>query len=126
MMTVPDEGTFAVRAEPAAATEATAATDPIPQGPRWLLPAGALLLAGVLVLYLADLVSHLGYMAAMRDLVVYRNGGLIVRHVSPAYDAHRVRCGVASPAAVRLDRPERRPVHLPAVRRGKKHTTKKN
>ena len=28
-------------------------------------------------------------MAAMRDLVVYRNGGLIVRHVSPAYDAHR-------------------------------------
>ncbi|MGB6583725.1 MAG: hypothetical protein WBF34_37980, partial [Streptosporangiaceae bacterium] len=87
---MPDEGTFAVRAEPAAATEATAATDPIPQGPRWLLPAGALLLAGVLALYLADLVSHLGYMAAMRDLVVYRDGGLIVRHVSPAYDAHRV------------------------------------
>jgi alpha-1,2-mannosyltransferase len=28
-------------------------------------------------------------MAAMRDLVVYRDGGLIVRHVSPAYDAHR-------------------------------------
>src|SRR5689334_18243122 len=27
-------------------------------------------------------------MAAMRDLVVYRNGGLIVRHVSPAYDPH--------------------------------------
>ena len=89
MMTVPDEGTFAVRAEPAAATEATAATGPLPQGPRWLLPAGALLLAGVLAVYLADLVSHLGYMAAMRDLVVYRNGGLIVRHVSPAYDAHR-------------------------------------
>ena len=89
MMTVPDEGTFAVRAEPAAATEATAATGPIPQGPRWLLPAGALLLAGVLALYLADLVSHLSYMAAMRDLVVYRNGGLIVRHVAPAYDAHR-------------------------------------
>ena len=89
MMTVPDEGTFAVRAEPAAATEATAATGPIPQGPRWLLPAGALLLAGVLAVYLADLVSHLSYMAAMRDLVVYRNGGLIVRHVSPAYDAHR-------------------------------------
>ena len=89
MMTVPDEGTFAVRAEPAAATEATAATGPIPQGPRWLLPAGALLLAGVLAVYLADLVSHLSYMTAMRDLVVYRNGGLIVRHVSPAYDAHR-------------------------------------
>ena len=89
MMTVPDEGTFAVRAEPAAATETTAATGPVPRGPRWLLPAGALLLAGVLALYLADLVSHLGYMAAMRDLVVYRNGGLIVRHVPPAYDAHR-------------------------------------
>ena len=89
MMTVPDEGTFAVRAEPAAATEATAATGPIPQGPRWLLPAGALLLAGVLAVYLADLVSHLSYMTAMRDLVVYRNGGLIARHVSPAYDAHR-------------------------------------
>jgi alpha-1,2-mannosyltransferase len=27
-------------------------------------------------------------MAAMRDLVVYRNGGLIARHVSPAYDPH--------------------------------------
>jgi len=89
MMTVPDEGTFAVRAEPAAATPAIAATGPIPKGPRWLLPAGALLLAGVLAVYLADLVSHLSYMTAMRDLVVYRNGGLIVRHVPPAYDAHR-------------------------------------
>jgi alpha-1,2-mannosyltransferase len=76
-----------VRAEPAAATEATAATGPR-EGPRWLLPAGALLLAGVLAIYVADLVSHLSHMAAMRDLVVYRNGGLIVRHVSPAYDAH--------------------------------------
>ncbi len=27
-------------------------------------------------------------MAAMRDLVVYRNGGLIVRHVTPAYNGH--------------------------------------
>src|SRR4249920_650208 len=89
MMTVPDEGTFAVRAEPAAATEATSATGPLAKGPRWLLPAGALLLAGVLAAYVADLVSHLSYMAAMRDLVVYRNGGLIIRHVPPAYDAHR-------------------------------------
>ena len=86
MMTVPDEGTFAVRAEPAAAVQATAATGPNP--PRWLLPAGALLLAAALAAYLADLVTHLSYMAAMRDLVVYRNGGLIVRHVSPAYDPH--------------------------------------
>ena len=88
MMTVPDEGTFAVRAEPATASEATAATGPRP-GPRWLLPAGMLLLAGVLAVYLADLVSHLSYMTAMRDLVVYRNGGLIVWHVPPAYDPHR-------------------------------------
>ena len=77
-----------MRAEPAAATEATAATGPQPKGPRWLLPAGALLLAAVLAAYLADLVTHLSYMAAMRDLVVYRDGGLIVRHVSPAYDPH--------------------------------------
>jgi len=77
-----------VRAEPAAATEATAATAPLVKGPRWLLPAGALLLAAVLAAYLADLVTHLSYMAAMRDLVVYRDGGLIVRHVSPAYDPH--------------------------------------
>jgi alpha-1,2-mannosyltransferase len=79
-----------VRAEPAAVTQATAATGPQPKGPRWLLPAGALLLAAVLAVYLADLVTHLSSMAAMRDLVVYRDGGLIVRHVSPAYDPHRV------------------------------------
>jgi alpha-1,2-mannosyltransferase len=78
-----------VRAEPAAATKAAAATRPTPHGPRWLLPAGALLLAAALAVYLADLVSHLSYMAAMRDLVVYRDGGLIVRHVPPAYDPHR-------------------------------------
>ena len=76
-----------MRAEPAAATEATAATGP-QAGPRWLLPAGALLLACVLAVYVADLVSHLSYLAAMRDLVVYRNGGRIDRHVSPPY-AHR-------------------------------------
>ena len=77
-----------MRAEPAAATKVTAATGPLQKGPRWLLPAGALLLAAVLAAYLADLVSHLSYMAALRDLVVYRDGGLIVRHVSPAYDPH--------------------------------------
>ena len=78
-----------MRAEPAAASEVTAATGPLSKGPRWLLPAGALLLAAVLAAYLADLVSHLSYMAAMRDLAVYRDGGLIVRHVPPAYDPHR-------------------------------------
>ena len=77
-----------MRAEPAAVTEATAATAPLVKGPRWLLPAGALLLAAVLAVYLADLVTHLSSMAAMRDLVVYRDGGLIVRHSSPAYNPH--------------------------------------
>src|SRR5207244_2475122 len=66
-------------------TEARAATG---TRSRWLLPAGALLLAAVLALYLADLASHLSYMTAMRDLVVYRDGGLVVRHVPPAYNAH--------------------------------------
>jgi alpha-1,2-mannosyltransferase len=47
------------------------------------------LLLAVLAVYVADLATHLSSMAAMRDLVVYRNGGLIVRHVAPAYDAHR-------------------------------------
>jgi alpha-1,2-mannosyltransferase len=83
------EGTHPVRAEPAAVTEATAATGPQSRGPRWLLPAGALLLAAVLAAWLADLVTHLSYMAAMRDLVVYRDGGLIVRHSTPVYDPHR-------------------------------------
>jgi Glycosyltransferase family 87 len=78
-----------MRAEPAAATEVTAATVPAPPGPRWLLPAGAALLAAVLAAWIADLATHLSYLAAMRDLVVYRDGGLIVRHVSPAYDPHR-------------------------------------
>ncbi len=78
-----------MQAEPVAATEATAATVPAPRGPRWLLPAGAVLLALVLAGYVADLATHLSSMAAMRDLVVYRDGGLIVRHVSPAYDPHR-------------------------------------
>jgi alpha-1,2-mannosyltransferase len=78
-----------MRAEPATAAEATAATAPAPRGPRWLLPAGAVLLVLVLAGYVADLATHLSYMAAMRDLVVYRDGGLIVRHVSPAYDPHR-------------------------------------
>src|SRR5579859_4178747 len=78
-----------MRAEPATAAEAAAATAPAPPGPRWLLPAGAALLALALAGYVADLVTHLSYLAAMRDLVVYRDGGLIVRHVSPAYDPHR-------------------------------------
>jgi alpha-1,2-mannosyltransferase len=81
-----------MRAEPAAAATGpgrTAATGPPGDGARWLLPAGAVLLVAVLGIYLADLATHLSSMAAMRDLVVYRDGGLIVRHVAPAYDGHR-------------------------------------
>jgi alpha-1,2-mannosyltransferase len=85
----PEEGAFAVRAEPAATTEPSAATGPEPDRARWLLPAGAALLVAVLAVYLADLATHLSAMAAMRDLVVYRDGGLIVRHIPPAYDGHR-------------------------------------
>ncbi len=77
-----------MRAEPAAAAQATAAARTARYGPRWLLPACAVALAAVLAVYLADLVTHLPVMAAMRDLVVYREGGLIVRHVSPAYHGH--------------------------------------
>ena len=58
-------------------------------GARWLLPAGAALLVVVLAVCAADYAAHLSSLAAMRDLVVYRNGGLIVRHIAPAYDGHR-------------------------------------
>ena len=81
-----------VRAEPAAAnqgSERATAAGPSRDGARWLLPAGALLLLAVLAVYVADLANHVSSMAAMRDLMVYRDGGLIVRHVTPAYDAHR-------------------------------------
>jgi len=88
-MIVAEEGAFAVRAEPAATTEPSEATGPEPDRARWLLPAGAALLVVVLAVYLADLATHLPVMAAMRDLVVYRNGGLIVRHIAPAYDGHQ-------------------------------------
>ena len=80
-----------MRAEPAAADRgAEPAVAGTPRdGARWLLPAGGALLVAVLAIYLADLATHLSSMAALRDLVVYRNGGLIVRHVAPAYDSHR-------------------------------------
>jgi len=78
-----------VRAEPATGPQRTAAIDHPGGGARWLLPAGAVLLLAVLAVYVADLATHLSSMAAMRDLAVYRDGGLIVRHVAPAYDGHR-------------------------------------
>src|ERR1700683_3997986 len=85
----PEEGAFAVRAEPAATTEPSAATGPEPDRARWLLPAGAALLVVVLAVYRAALPTHLPVRAAMRALAVSRNGGLIVRHIAPAYDGHR-------------------------------------
>ena len=83
---------MAVRAEPAAA--ATGPRRQQPPGRHGTAPGGCsrpgpLLLVAVLGLYVADLATHLSSMAAMRDLVVYRNGGLIVRRVTPAYDGHR-------------------------------------
>jgi len=77
-----------VRASSAAAAEVAAPGGTGRDAPRWLLPACAVALAAVLAVYLADLVTHLPAMAAMRDLVVYREGGLIVPHVSPAYQPH--------------------------------------
>ena len=77
-----------MRASSAAAAEVTAPRGTGRDAPRWLLPACAVALAAVLAVYVADLVTHLPVMAAMRDLVVYREGGLIVRHVSPAYNGH--------------------------------------
>ncbi len=54
---------------------------------RWLLPAGpGLLLLLVLAVYVADLVYQLHALTEMRDLAVYRAGGLITRHVSPPYN----------------------------------------
>src|SRR4051812_11676528 len=78
-----------MQAEPVAATEATAATVPAPRGPRWLLPAGAVLLVLGLARYVADLGTPLPSLAARRALVVSRDGGLIARHFPPAYDPHR-------------------------------------
>ena len=77
-----------VRADSAASTgipaSAAAGRDPA----RWLLPAGFALLAAVLTVGIADLVTHLSSMAAMRDLAVYRAGGLIARQSAPAYNGH--------------------------------------
>jgi len=77
-----------VRADSAAAAEVRAAGDIGRDGPRWLLPGCAIALAAVLAVYVADLATHLKVMAHMRDLVVYRAGGLIVRHLPAAYNGH--------------------------------------
>jgi hypothetical protein len=51
-----------------------------PRG-RWLLTLGFVVFGGVLGTYIADLANHISVMAAMRDLVVYNQGGLITPEV---------------------------------------------
>ena len=54
-----------------------------------LLALGLVAFAAVLAVYVADLLTHLSTMTAMRDLIVYRDGGLITRQISPPYDGSR-------------------------------------
>jgi alpha-1,2-mannosyltransferase len=54
---------------------------------RWLLALGLVVFGGILGTYIADLANHISIMAAMRDLVVYNQGGLITRKVSPPYNS---------------------------------------
>jgi alpha-1,2-mannosyltransferase len=54
-----------------------------------LLALGLVVFAAVLTVYVADLLTHLSTMTAMRDLIVYRDGGLITRQISPPYDGSR-------------------------------------
>ena len=64
-----------------------AGTGPVRTRPRpgrtWLLIAGTVVFSGVLAAYITDLSEHIAVMAQMRDLIVYRAGGLIAQHVSP-------------------------------------------
>jgi alpha-1,2-mannosyltransferase len=55
-------------------------------GGGWLLALGMVAFVVVLAVYVADLLTHLSTMTAMRDLVVYRDGGLITRQISPEYN----------------------------------------
>ena len=82
-------GSSLAQAGQAVAPGQAAGSAPSRDAGRWLLPAGAAVLAVVLAVYVADLVHHLPAMTGLRDLVVYRDGGLIVRHVSPPYLPNR-------------------------------------
>ena len=62
------------------------------------------------LVYVADLLTHLSTLTAMRDLVVYRDGGLITRQISPPYDRSKLR------PAVLLAGPRRGELHLRADR----------
>ncbi|HEX4253664.1 MAG TPA: glycosyltransferase 87 family protein [Streptosporangiaceae bacterium] len=65
----------------------TAPVAPVPARPErrrtWLLIAGIAIFAGVLAVYIDDLANHLSALGQMRDLAVYRAGGLITRRASP-------------------------------------------
>src|ERR1700754_3381829 len=84
-----DEGTSVAEAQqavaPVRAPQTTASPIQARPGRRrtWLLIAGIAVFAGVLAVYTADLANHLSVLGQMRDLVVYRAGGLITRHASP-------------------------------------------
>lgn len=54
-----------------------------------LLALGLVAFVAVLAVYVADLVTHLSTMTAMRDLIVYRDGGLITRQISPPYNGSK-------------------------------------
>ncbi|HEY4702722.1 MAG TPA: glycosyltransferase family 87 protein, partial [Streptosporangiaceae bacterium] len=65
-----------------------------PGGIRWpvggrVLALGLVVFLFVSAVYVADLLTHLSTMTAMRDLVVYRDGGLITRQISPPYDGSK-------------------------------------
>jgi len=83
------EGIFVAQAGQAVAPGRAGGSPAARDAGRWLLPAGVAVLVLVLAAYVTDLVTHLSVLAAMRDLVVYREGGLIVRHVSPPYNPAR-------------------------------------
>jgi alpha-1,2-mannosyltransferase len=56
---------------------------------RWLLAAGLVAFLAVLAVYVADVLTHLSTLTAMRDLIVYRAGGLITRQISPPYNGSK-------------------------------------
>ena len=57
---------------------------------KWLLPAGLIAFAAVVVVYLSYVLSHpLGWVLHAMDLHVYYTGGLVARHVRPYWDPHR-------------------------------------
>jgi alpha-1,2-mannosyltransferase len=82
------EGNLVTQAGHAVAPEQAETSGSSRRAGIWLLAAGTVCLLLVLGVYVADLVHYLPGMTEMRDLAVYRAGGLITRHVSPPYNPH--------------------------------------